>query len=120
MSDRNQGVQSGGVFWWFFQRISGVFILIAILVHFWVLHFFPPDHGVITFDSVMMRLQNPFWKAFDMLFLVTALYHGLTGVMMVVQDYIRRDGLRIFTTALLWTGAVYLLIIGSMTILNLS
>lgn len=120
MYKSNRGSKSGGVLNWFLQRVSGIFILFAILIHFWVLHFFPPDHGVITYESVMIRLGNPFWKAFDLLFLVTAIYHGLSGINIVFTDYIRHNGLRISLTGLIWSAALYLLILGSMTILNLS
>ncbi len=120
MIERNQGIHSGGAFGWFFQRISGAFLLFALLVHFWVLHFYAPAHGEITFDTVMSRLNHPLWRAFDMLFLVMALYHGLNGIMLVVHDYIRSSGFRILIVAGLWTAALYFLIVGSMTILGLT
>ncbi|HHE46194.1 MAG TPA: succinate dehydrogenase, hydrophobic membrane anchor protein [Bacteroidetes bacterium] len=120
MSDRDRGIRSGGAFSWFFQRISGVFLLLALLVHFWVLHFSAPDHGEITFGSVMERLNNPLWRAFDILFVVTAVYHAMNGALLIVQDYIRATGLRMIVVAGLWIGALYFLIVGSMTILGLA
>ena len=112
--------RSGGAFWWLFQRISGGFLLLALLVHFWVLHFFPVEGGTITYETVMSRLGHPLWKAFDMLFLIFAIYHGMNGAMMLVHDYIKRPGIRTTVVALLWTGALYLLILGSTTIMGLS
>jgi succinate dehydrogenase hydrophobic membrane anchor protein len=120
MIGQDKGIRSGGAFGWYFQRISGVFLLLALLVHFWVLHFFAPEHGEITFGTVMDRLQNPLWRAFDMLFLVLALYHGMNGALLVVHDYLRQAGLRLVVVAGLWIGALYFLIVGSMTILGLA
>ena len=119
MSGRNKGIQSGGAFWWFFQRISGAFLLFALLVHFWVMHFFPANDGVITFDSVMLRLQSPIWKGFDLLFLVFATYHALNGVMMVVNDYVKNDRWRVFLTGLGWVGSAYLIVLGTISIVSL-
>ncbi len=115
----NRGIRSGGAFAWFFQRISGAFLLIALLAHFWVIHFFPPAHGEITYHSVMLRLQHPLWKTIDLLFLILGLYHGMNGVMMVIHDYIHTNGLRILITAALWMAALWLLVFGSLTILGL-
>lgn len=120
MSSIEKGIHSGGAFGWFFQRVTGAFLLIALLVHFWVLHFFGPAHGEITFDAVMARLQSPLWRGFDMLFLILGIYHGMNGILLVVNDYIRRAGLRMAVIGVLWVAALYFLIIGSMTILGLA
>ena len=120
MIDRDKGYRSGGAFAWFFQRISGAFLLFALLVHFWVLHFFPSAHGEITYTVVMERLQHPLWRAFDMMFLICALYHGMTGLQLVIQDYIRRSSWRILCTGVVWIWGLFFLVIGSMTILGLS
>ena len=116
-SDR--GVGSGGAVNWFLQRVTGAFLLLALLTHFWVLHFFPSHHGEITFNSVMERLQNPAWKAFDLLFLVCALYHALNGATLVVHDYVHRPGWRVFILGVLWLAATWFLILGTMTIMGL-
>ena len=120
MNGSDSGIRSGGAFWWLFQRVSGAFLLLALLVHFWVLHFFPAEGGAITFQTVMARLQHPLWKAFDMLFLVFAIYHGMNGALLLVHDYIKRSGFRLVVIGLLWIVAIYLLILGSITIMGIS
>ncbi|MFN3821512.1 MAG: succinate dehydrogenase, hydrophobic membrane anchor protein [bacterium] len=117
---RERGVRSGGAFIWFFQRVTGIVLLLALIIHFWVLHFFAPEHGNITYDNVMTRLQHPLWRTFDLLFLVFGIYHGMNGVMIVVYDYIRAKGLRLTVMGTLWVAAIFFLIIGAMTILGLS
>ncbi len=120
LKNRDSGLNSGGVFKWFFQRITGAFLLVGLLLHFWVMHFFPPEHGEITFETVMMRLQNPLWKAFDVLFLLVAIYHGMNGLLMVIQDYVHHSGWRVFVVSLIWVGALYLAVFGSVTIFSLT
>ena len=115
----DMGHQSGGAFEWFFQRISGAFLLFALLAHFWVLHFFAPAHGEITFDSVMTRLQHPLWRTIDLLFLVFAIYHAVNGIKLVIHDYLHKPRLRMFLIGILWVVGIWLLVTGSMTILNL-
>lgn len=120
MINLDKGLGSGGAFPWFFQRVTGAMLLIGLLAHFWVLHFFPAANGEITFQTVMARLQSPFWRTFDLLFLLAGVYHGMNGVMMNIHDYIHNPLLKMITVAALWMGALYLLIIGSITILGLS
>jgi len=120
MINRETGLRSGGALNWFLQRISGAVLLIALIVHFWVLHFYPPAGGEITFDTVMQRLQNPLWRAMDLVFLVAGLYHGANGMLMLIHDYVRAAGIRIALVGVLWIGALFYLIVGSMTILGLA
>ena len=120
MIERERGIGSGGAFGWFFQRISGAVLLIVLIIHFWVLHFFPSQQGEVTFDIVMQRLQHPVWRAIDLLFLVVGLYHGMNGLLLVIHDYIRWPLPRIILVGTVWMIALFLLIMGSMTILGLS
>jgi succinate dehydrogenase / fumarate reductase membrane anchor subunit len=118
--EKDSGLNSGGVIKWFLQRITGAFLLFGLLVHFWVLHFFPPEHGEITFETVMARLQHPLWKTFDILFLLVVLYHGMNGIQIVINDYIQKNGWRILIVGFLWIGALFLLVKGTITILSLT
>ena len=120
MIERDTGIRSGGALNWFIQRISGVVLLIVLLVHFWVLHFFPPAGGEITYQTVMLRLSHPLWRTIDLVFLVFGLYHGANGVLLVIHDYIRQPMLRITLVGTLLVATLIFLVIGSMTILGLA
>jgi len=121
MTERERGLHSGGAFQWFFQRITGAVLLLILIGHFWVLHFFPQgQHGVITYDIVMNRLNNPFWRTFDLMFLVFGIYHGMNGVTLLIHDYVHAKGWRMALVGTLWVAAVFFLLIGSMTILGLA
>lgn len=119
MSNSVKGFGSGGAFPWFVQRISGAILLIALLVHFWVLHFFPVGDGSITYENVMARLQHPMWRTFNLIFLVCGLYHGMNGIILNVHDYIRNDHLRTAIVGALWVVALFYLVLGSMTMLGI-
>ena len=41
----------------------------------------------ITYAFVLKRISNPFWKAFDLLFLVTILFHGFNGLWGIALEY---------------------------------
>ena len=82
------------VWWWFFMRISGVILLFLVLIHLFVMHI--QDAGVerVNFEFVAERWANVGWKTFDWVMLVLALVHGVNGLRVVVDDYVRRPGLR--------------------------
>jgi len=73
------------VFGWFMQRISALFLVIGMVVHFWVLHYF--IEKPLTFEKVVERLSSPGWILFDSLLLIAVVYHGLNGVWNVLTDY---------------------------------
>jgi len=120
MIEREHGIRSGGAFAWFMQRISGAVLLLVLILHFWILHFFPSGaHGEITYKVVMERLSHPVWRTVDLLFLMVGLYHGMNGVILIVHDYIRHSQWRILIIGVLWIAALFFLIIGSLTIFSL-
>jgi succinate dehydrogenase hydrophobic membrane anchor protein len=85
---RQLGIGSGGAFDWFFQRITGVVLFVTLLLHFLFLHYL--NAGQVDAQGVWDRLQHPFWKTVDLLFLVTAIYHGVQGVIMNIHDYVHK------------------------------
>ncbi len=103
---------------WFFQRITGIFLVVLLLVHFTIMHFI--GTGETTYQTVASRLASPLWKTFDLAFLVFALYHGLAGLWVVVDDYVHKDGWRIFIYSLIVLGGALLLALGALTIITFS
>lgn len=113
---KNKGLTSGGAFDWFFQRISGIILLFMLFTHFFLLHF----SGIeLNFEEVRVHLAQPFWKIFDLGFLVLGTYHGIKGLFMILHDYVHNNKWRIILTGLLWTLGIFMLIVGSLTILSL-
>ncbi len=111
------GSGRSGAFDWFFQRISGVVLLVTLFLHFYILHF--ATEGPVTYEKVMLRLSSPGWKILDAVFLVFAVYHAVNGFKLIIDDYIHSALLRAIIVGLLWTIGIVFLIIGLMTIVNL-
>ena len=100
---------------WLIQRVSGIALLIMLLVHFWVTH--NTAGGEITYETVMQRLSQPYWKIYNLTFLVLCLYHGLNGGWTILEDYFQKGWLRVTLFGLVLVVGLYLLVQGSLTIM---
>lgn len=73
------------------------------------------------YDVLMLRLGDPvyavLWKGFNLLFLLFALHHGFYGLNNILTDYIRNDMLRVGATALSWTVALVLFLVGAYSVI---
>jgi succinate dehydrogenase hydrophobic anchor subunit len=70
---------------WFLQRITGLLLIAGLIVHFTVMHF--SGSRQITHELVLRRISSPYWKAFDLAFLSSVIYHGFHGLWGVVLEY---------------------------------
>lgn len=106
-----------GAFDWYFQRVSGIVLVIGLFVHFAIIHFFtePP----LTYEKVMARLSSPAWKAFDIVFLAFAVYHAMNGFKLIIDDYVHDISRRWLLIGALWIGAVVFFVLGFLTIVSL-
>ncbi len=75
-----------GVITWLLQRVSGVILVAGLLIHFYLMHFSGPEQ--LTYASVTNRLSNPFWIAFNVIFLLSAIYHGFNGLWGIALEYV--------------------------------
>ncbi len=103
----NEQRQSGGILLWFSQRLSGLILLVMLLAHFYFLHYF--QEGFVTYDKVAARLSLTSWKVFDIVFLASAVFHGVNGLWTVVLEYVHKDRLqRVLLGVLLLVGLLLL------------
>ena len=117
MSYKYFGSRSSGANKWFMQRITGIALVILLVGHVLLMHL-TPESGH-TYQAVLDRLQNPFWKAIDMGFLTIGLWHGLNGTWNVIRDFkIKPFWTIVFQTGLV-TVAVVFWFIGINTILSI-
>lgn len=100
---------------WLFQRITGIVLLVVLLVHFGVTHYFPG--GEVTYEKVVLRLSQPFWKFLGLTLLVLSLYHGLNGSWSILEDYLHKGWVRLTLFGVLLIGGLALLALGGLTIL---
>ncbi len=103
---------------WFLQRISAVVLFILLILHFVTYHFL--SDGAYTWRVVVEKMQSPWFNLIQFLFLITALYHGLNGVWIVVEDYIHAKRWRMFLYGLILTVGLSLFFVGMLTIFNVS
>ena len=109
---------SGGfeTFSWYYFRVSGIILVFLTIIHLFIMHVTNDVHCT-TYQFVAMRYDNPLWRLFDWMLLTLALTHGMNGLRVVIDDYVRARGPRL---ALISTSAVLLLVffmLGTITLI---
>ncbi len=86
-----------------FPGISSAFLAFysyfLLIVHLFIMHV-TNDVACTTYDFVAMRYANPFWRLFDWLLLTLALTHGMNGLRVVIDDYVRSPRTRLILLSL--------------------
>jgi succinate dehydrogenase / fumarate reductase, membrane anchor subunit len=103
---------------WFFMRISGIVLLFLVLIHLFVMHVMESGVERVDFDFVSSRWKSVGWKAFDWTMLFLALLHGANGLRIIIEDYVRRPGLRTAAKSMLYMTVVVLMIMGTAVIVT--
>jgi len=106
---------TGGTMLWLFQRITGVYLAAVLLLHVIDLHVLLNQE--ITFSAIAGRVSTPLWKTIDISFLIVALYHGLYGLWIVLDDYIHWGWARVFIFSAISIVALVFVILGVITLL---
>jgi len=111
---------SGGgfeAFSWYFFRISGVALILLIVVHMIVMHV-SNDVRCTTYLFVSQRYDNPFWRLFDWLLLTLGLTHGLNGLRVVIDDYVRSASARVWLLSIVGLMLLVFFMLGTMTLIT--
>lgn len=103
-------------FSWYFFRWSGIALIFLVIIHLILVHI-TTDVGKTNYDFVAHRYANPFWRVYDLLLLVLGLLHGLNGLRVIVDDYVRSNFWRIAAQSVVAFTAVTFLLMGSLTII---
>ncbi len=104
-------------FSWYFFRVSGVGLIFLAIIHLLIMHV-QNDVSATVYDFVAARYANPFWRVYDLTLLTLALFHGLNGLRIVCDDYIRSRGTRLTVVSVLFLTAIIFWLMGSMTIIT--
>lgn len=102
---------------WLFMRASGALLLLLALGHLAIMHLIN-SVDVINYAFVAGRWANPLWRLYDWLLLILATVHGFNGVRVMVDDYIRRPGLRVLCLTGVYLFTFLFLVVGSLVILT--
>ena len=112
---------SGGTGWetfsWWFFRVSGVGLVFLAIIHLLIMHV-TNDVSATGYDFIAARYANPLWRVYDLLLLTLALFHGLNGLRIICDDYIRTRGVRLTVVSVLFFIAITFWLMGSMTIIT--
>jgi len=72
---------------WKLQRITGAFMLPMVIGHMLFMHMnYLTGHDSKT---ILMRMQSPFIKGLDFVFIVFLLFHAGYGIFIIIADYIK-------------------------------
>ena len=101
---------------WLFMRVSGVLLLLLALGHLAIMHLV---HTVdeVDFAFVATRYRNPLWRMYDWFLLMLALVHGMNGLRVLIDDYLRPSGLRVLSLVVLYFFTFFFFAVGSYVIL---
>lgn len=101
---------------WLFMRVSGVLLVVLVLGHLYVNLMAGDGIAAIDFAFVAGKWSSPFWQVWDLLMLWLAQLHGANGLRTIINDYAERDQTRFWLKMLLYTAAVVVLFLGTLTI----
>ena len=97
----------GGLVVWLLQRVTGLFLVYALVVHLWAVHVV--SNGRLTWETIAARLSGDMaWTVYYGLFIPAVVAHAALGVWSVALDYHPSPGLRRAIAVGLWTAAVAL------------
>lgn len=82
-------------FWpWFLQRVTGAGLIVLLLIHFIVNHYFNITEaeqgtleGLVVFSNVADRFETAGYWIISILLLSFTLFHGLNGIRNIAIDY---------------------------------
>jgi succinate dehydrogenase / fumarate reductase membrane anchor subunit len=104
-------------FSWYFFRISGFALIFLVLGHLYIMHV-GNDVRDTTYAFIASRYSNPFWRLFDWLLLTLALTHGMNGLRVVIDDYVRNPALRLWLLGFLGVVLVIFFMLGTITLIT--
>jgi len=110
---------SGGfeTFSWFFFRVSGVLLIFLVIIHLIIMHV-TNDVSCTTYQFVAMRYDNPLWRLYDWLLLTLSLLHGMNGLRVVIDDYIRGRSARLTLMSVAGTLTLIFFMLGTITLIT--
>ena len=69
-------------------------------------------------NFVSDRWSNPLWRTYDWALLTLALFHGLNGLRVITDDYVRSPGKRAAVKSVLYIVSGTLFVYGTLTIVT--
>lgn len=91
---------------WLGLYLTGMFLVVFLLAHLWVVHYAAGGEVGFTFEAVRQKLRDPLFASLDLGLLLLATYHGLVGIRRFVADLeiLGARAIQLFTWALVVVG----------------
>ena len=101
---------------WLFMRISGILLLFLAVGHVLIMHVLDEGIDRVDFSFVALRWQSPFWRTWDWALLSLGLIHGINGLRVVTQDYVKTPGGRFAVNMVFYSLGFVLFVLGSVVV----
>jgi succinate dehydrogenase / fumarate reductase, membrane anchor subunit len=101
---------------WLFMRLSGILLVFLAVGHVLIMHVLDTGVERVNFSFVVERWSSPFWRTWDWLMLSLALLHGINGVRVIIQDYVRTPGGRLAWNWTFWIVGAVLFVLGTVIV----
>lgn len=111
------GAAKSGTGHFIHQRLTGLFLIPLVVLFMCVLI------SMLTADSfadIKSYFENPFWVAILTLFLVTAFYHGVLGIQVVIEDYIHHEVVKVLLLATVRFACLFFVILAIISIFKMA
>lgn len=96
---------------WYFLRISGLVLMIFVLIHLFLTHYVNVPSQT-DFNYVAARWANPLWRTFSIILLLSAVWHGIVGLRMVLTDLFNNRLARQVAYAINWSVGIFFTVLG--------
>src|ERR1700724_1803548 len=102
---------------WYFNRISAIGLFLLVIIHL-ILNHVTTDVSCTSYQLIAIRYANPYWRVYDWLMLTLALLHGMNGLRVVVDDYVRSRGWRLTLQSVAGLVTLAYFMLGTITLIT--
>ena len=92
-------------------------LIFLALIHLFLNHV-SIDVSCTSYQLVAVRYSSPFWRLYDWLLLTLALLHGINGLRIVIDDYVRSRGWRLILQSTLGLLTLTFFLMGTITLIT--
>jgi len=110
------GSAKGGASHWYVQRVTAVAL---VLLGLWFVAALASLGGA-SHGNVVSWLASPISSSLAVLLVVTAAYHALLGLQVVIEDYVSDHGKRIVVLLVVKFALVVAAVVGALAVLRIA
>ena len=104
-------------FSWYFMRMSAIGLFFLAILHL-IFNHVTTDVSCTSYQLIAVRYANPYWRVYDWLLLTLALLHGMNGLRIVVDDYVRTRGWRLTLQSAVGIVTLVFFLLGTITLIT--